>query len=342
MENKTLTDKKRILILGATGAMAVYLIPKLIKNGYIVDGVSLEDVESDNKNLTYIKHNAYDLNFLKELLKNDYDAIVDFMIYNSVEFYKDYYNLFLNNTKHYIFLSTYRVYADDAPLHEKAKRLLDIERPDDFVTEYEYSIYKAEEEDLLNNSEYQNYTIIRPAITYSKRRFQLTILEANVLIYRMMQGKTVVLPKSAMDKQATMSWANDVAQMISKIILNPKAMVETYNVSTSEHMTWGEVAEIYKEIGNLKYITVDDETFLQITAEGATYAVQQLLYDRCFDRIVDNSKILSLCNMTQDDLMPLKEGLKKELKNITQENYVKVIGCNEEINKRMDKYLESL
>lgn len=342
MENKTLTDKKRILILGATGAMAVYLIPKLIKNGYIVDGVSLEDVESDNKNLTYIKHNAYDLNFLKELLKNDYDAIVDFMIYNSVEFYKDYYNLFLNNTKHYIFLSTYRVYADDAPLHEKAKRLLDIERPDDFVTEYEYSIYKAEEEDLLNNSEHQNYTIIRPAITYSKRRFQLTILEANVLIYRMMQGKTVVLPKSAMDKQATMSWANDVAQMISKIILNPKAMGETYNVSTSEHMTWGEVAEIYKEIGNLKYITVDDETFLQITAEGATYAVQQLLYDRCFDRIVDNSKILSLCNMTQDDLMPLKEGLKKELKNITQENYVKVIGCNEEINKRMDKYLESL
>lgn len=342
MENKTLTDKKRILILGATGAMAVYLIPKLIKNGYIVDGVSLEDVESDNKNLTYIKHNAYDLNFLKELLKNDYDAIVDFMIYNSVEFYKDYYNLFLNNTKHYIFLSTYRVYADDAPLHEKAKRLLDIERPDDFVTEYEYSIYKAEEEDLLNNSEYQNYTIIRPAITYSKRRFQLTILEANVLIYRMMQGKTVVLPKSAMDKQATMSWANDVAQMISKIILNSKAMGETYNVSTSEHMTWGEVAEIYKEIGNLKYITVDDETFLQITAEGATYAVQQLLYDRCFDRIVDNSKILSLCNMTQDDLMPLKEGLKKELKKITQENYVKVIGCNEEINKRMDEYLESL
>lgn len=342
MENKTLTDKKRILILGATGAMAVYLIPKLIKDGYIVDGVSLEDVESDNENLTYIKHNAYDLDFLKELLKNDYDAIVDFMIYNSVEFYKEYYNLFLNNTKHYIFLSTYRVYADDAPLHEKAKRLLDIERPDDFVTEYEYSIYKAEEEDLLNNSEYQNYTIIRPAITYSKRKFQLTILEANVLIYRMMQGKTVVLPKSAMDKQATMSWANDVAQMISQIILNPKAMTETYNVSTSEHMTWGKVAEIYKEIGNLKYITVDDETFLQITAEGATYAVQQLLYDRCFDRIVDNSKILSLCNMTQDDLMPLKEGLKKELKNITQENYVKVIGCNEDINKRMDAYLESI
>lgn len=342
MENKTLNDKKRILILGATGAMAVYLIPKLIKDGYIIDGVSLEDVESDNENLTYIKHNAYDLDFLKELLKNDYDAIVDFMIYNSVEFYKEYYNLFLNSTKHYIFLSTYRVYADDAPLHEKAKRLLDIERPDDFVTEYEYSIYKAEEEDLLNNSEYQNYTIIRPAITYSKRRFQLTILEANVLIYRMMQGKTVVLPKSAMDKQATMSWANDVAQMISQIILNPKAMGETYNVSTSEHMTWGEVAEIYKEIGNLKYITVDDETFLQITAEGATYAVQQLLYDRCFDRIVDNSKILSLCNMTQDELMPLKEGLKKELENITQENYLKVIGCNEEINKRMDEYLESL
>lgn len=328
---------KKILILGATGAMAVYLIPLLLDRGYTVEGVTLDDVVSDNENLKYIKHDAMDLGFLSELLKKKFDAVVDFMVYKSVELYKQYYKLFLENTSHYIFLSTYRVYADDSPLKETSKRLLDVEKPSDFVNEFEYSIYKAEEEDLLNSSPYDNYTIVRPAITYSKRRFQLTTLEANVLVYRMLKRKTVVLPQSAMNKQATMSWAGDVAKMFLSIILNKEAFRQTYNVSTSEHMTWKEIAQIYQEICDLKYITVDDETFLDIVAQGGVAAKQQLLYDRCFDRIVDNRKILSTSGMKQENLMPLKEGLKQELENITIDD----IGCNLQINERMDKYLES-
>ena len=114
-------------------------------------------------------------------------------------------------------------------------------------------------------------------------------------------------------------------------------MRQTYTVSTSEHMTWREVAKIYEEIGNLKYITIDNETYLDIVADGAVAAKQQLLYDRCYDRIVDNSKILALCGMKSSELMPLKEGLMRELKNITIED----VGCNIQINERMDKYIEN-
>ena len=119
-----LFDKKKILILGATGAMAVYLIPELIARGYYIDGVSLDDVENDNENITYIKADALDLMFLTETLKNGYNAIIDFMIYNPAEKFDLYYKLFLENTKHYIYFSTYRIYADDSPLNENAKRLL--------------------------------------------------------------------------------------------------------------------------------------------------------------------------------------------------------------------------
>lgn len=327
---------KKALILGSTGAMATYLIPELLKKDFAIVGVTLDDATSNNENLTYIKADAKDFDFLKNQLKNDFDAVVDFMNYNNVDDYKKYYKLFIENTKHYIFLSSYRVYADDAPLSETSKRLLDVERPQDFVTENEYSIYKAEEEDFINASPYDNYTILRPAITYSKRRFQLVTLEAEVLIHRMLKGKTVVLPESAMDKEATMTWAGDVAKMISTIILNPKAFRQTYNVSTSEHMKWRDIAKIYQDIGNLKYITTDDETFVGII--GFYFAKQQLLYDRCYDRIVDNSKILSLCNMKQEDLMPLKEGLKREFENLKPDD----IGCLAGINERMDKYLESI
>ena len=56
---------KKVLVLGATGAMAVYLIPELLKKGYTVDGVSLDDVKSDNENLRYIKADAKNIDFLK-------------------------------------------------------------------------------------------------------------------------------------------------------------------------------------------------------------------------------------------------------------------------------------
>ena len=329
---------KRILVLGATGAMAVYLIPELLAKGYSVVGVSLEEALSDHENLTYIKADAFNMDFLKSQCEQKYDAIVDFMVYDSVEKFDRYYKLFLDNTEHYIFFSTYRVYAEETPITENSLRILDMERPDDFVTKYEYSIYKAELEDFLRSSDYKNYTIVRPAITYSKRRFQLTTLEANVLVYRMKKGKTVVLPEGAMKKQATMSWAGDVAKMLSAILHNPKAYCETYTVSTAEHMTWEEVAKIYEEIGGLKYIAVDNQIYLDIISKGNVYAKQQLYYDRCYDRIVDNSKILEISGLEQEDLTPLREGLKREYENATLD----MVGCDEEIDKRMDEYLESI
>lgn len=332
---------KRVLILGATGAMATYLIPDLLEKGYYIDGVTLDDTKSHNNMLNYIQADAMDIEFLKKQVSYGYDGIVDFMIYPSLELYKKYYKIFLDNTKHYIFLSTYRVYGSKFPITEETPRIYDEERPEDFVNEREYSIYKAQEEDFLKNSGYKNYTVIRPAITYSKRRFQLTTLEADVVIYRMIQGKTVVLPKEAMEHQATMTWAGDVAWMIAEILFNEKAMGERYTVSTAEHHTWGEIAEMYGKIGGLKYITTDAETFLKIVSGGSdwyVYAKQQLFYDRCYDRIIDNSKILKLCGKSQNELMPLEKGLEMLYKNATPKD----IGCSEDINKRMDEYLKSI
>ena len=43
---------KKVLLLGGTGAMGVYLIPELLNKGYKVDVVSLDDVKSENPNLS--------------------------------------------------------------------------------------------------------------------------------------------------------------------------------------------------------------------------------------------------------------------------------------------------
>ncbi len=331
------TKMKKVLILGATGAMATYLIPELLAEGYSVTGVALDDSIVSDEKYSHIKADALDTGFLSGELAKGYDGIVDFMIYNSKAMLEKYYKLFLENCEHYIYLSTYRVYAGEYPITESSPRLIDVKKPDNFVTELEYSIYKAEGEDLLLASDYSNFTIVRPAITYSKRRFQLTILEANVLITRMRAGKTVVLPESAMEFEATMSWAGDVAKMLKGILFNKKAMRETYTVSTAEHHTWREIAEMYRRIGGLKYVTASDEDFIEIVSGGnnALRIGQQLKYDRCFHRIVDNSKILELIGLRQKDLMPLEEGLRREYEALPDGAIKESVSVSE----RMDEYL---
>ena len=59
---------KKILVPGGTGAMGVYLVPELLKLGYSVDVLSLDDVNSDNPNLRYIQGNAMDYDYIAELL----------------------------------------------------------------------------------------------------------------------------------------------------------------------------------------------------------------------------------------------------------------------------------
>lgn len=330
---------KKVLVLGATGAMGRYLVPELLEMGYAVDAVSIDDAVSNHSNLNYMKLNALDDAELAKILKNRYDAIVDFLIYKPATKFAARMDMLLSSTDHYIFLSSYRVYAnEEVPIKETSPRLLDASDNEEFLAEYEqeYGLYKAVGENILNGSNYNNFTIVRPAITYSSFRFQLVTLEAPVVVERMRSGKTVLLPREAKDVEATMSWGGDVAKMIARLVLNPVAMRETYTVSTAEHHTWGEIAEYYKELGGLKYEWVDEDTFLQIQALGDKFYRWQLENDRLFDRVIDNSKVLAATGMKQSELISLYDGLKRELSALPPDYEWKP----SPINDRMDAYLK--
>ena len=67
------------------------------------------------------------MEYLEKLLtENRYDGIVNFLHYQTVESYKPFHELLAANTDHLIFLSSYRVYADEQhPITEEAPQLLD-------------------------------------------------------------------------------------------------------------------------------------------------------------------------------------------------------------------------
>ena len=329
---------KKILVIGATGAMGTYLVPELIRRGYAVDAASLDDMSYTHPNLRHIKENMFDPDTLKSVLANGYDAIVDFLIYNKKEKFEAVMPIFLEATKHYIYLSTYRIYAGEYPITEESPRLIDVTDDEVLLNSGDYCIYKAEGENVLRASSYDNWTIIRPAITFSKRRFQLTTLEASVLMYRIFNNKTVVLPEAAMDIQATMTWAGDVAKMIAGLLFNPKAYKEAFTVSTNEHHTWREVAGIYERVCGLKYITASTDDYVYIlSGTNNVNTSQQLVYDRCFNRVIDNSKILDATGMKEQDLTPIEIALRMEFANLMPGD----IPHSVEINERMDEYLKA-
>ncbi|MDR0920390.1 MAG: NAD-dependent epimerase/dehydratase family protein, partial [Oscillospiraceae bacterium] len=324
-----MTDKKKILLLGGTGAIGVYVVPKLIELGYDVYVTTRKERYSGNHSLKYITGNAKDINFLREQLALNYDVIIDFMIYKTEEF-RSRIDELLTSCKHYLFLSSYRVYGDNSPIVETSVRLLNSVKDEEYLKTDEYGLTKARQEDILTASKYKNWTILRPSITYSKERFQLGVMEANEFVNRALKHKPIIFPKEMMSKQTTLTWAGDVATLISKLILEEKAMAQSYTLATSEHHTWGEILEYYKDILKVKVKIISLDTFSSIF--GRNY---QIKYDRMFNRIIDNSKVLADTGVKQSDFMPLYDGLKIELTNFSKNpQYNKI---DENLSARIDE-----
>ncbi|MGI5878286.1 MAG: epimerase [Christensenellales bacterium] len=321
--------------------MGVYLVPQLAQMGYDVHVVSLDKKESTSPNISYFQADAKDCDTLRAILRNNYDAIVDFLLYSTIQFL-DRYRILLSNTKHYIYLSSYRVFAgSDAPINEDSAQLLDVSDNKRFLATDDYALVKARQEDILENSRFRNWTIVRPAITYSKLRYQLVTLEANTVVARAFKKRPVVLPREALAVQGTMTWAGDVAKMLSRLVLNPDACTQAYIVSTCEHHTWEEIAGYYRDVIGLEYVAADMRTYLKILGSDDMESPKayQLRYDRCFNRIIDNSKILRITGLSQSELMPLRDGLAKELAALPQNT---VWSSDGGIGERMDAFLKGL
>lgn len=324
---------QRILLMGGTGAMGFYLVPKLLSAGFDVFVTTRSfEREPDNSRLRYITVDAMDSLALPAILSSvKPDAIVDFMSYGTSVF-TDRCKKLLDGTGHYCFLSSYRVFADSSPdaLTERSPRLLDVCGDKTYLATDEYALAKARQEDVLRAYGRENWTILRPCITYSRYRFQLGTLEANTICYRALQGLPVIMAREILARQTTMTWAGDVAKMIACLVLNEFALGQDYNVVTAEHHSWAEVAGYYEECIGLRIIQTDVNEYAKVV--GAKY---QIKYDRMFDRLMDNSKILAATGMKQSDLKPLRGGLEMELRKFQGAPYFQY--PNLALNARMDR-----
>ena len=136
------------------------------------------------------------------------------------------------------------------------------------------------------------------------------------LLTKIKNGETIPLPMNAKNLAAGLDWAGNSGKLIANLLFKKDCFGEAYTVSSGQNLTWGEVAKIYTELMGAKIEWVSLEEYLKATNNYNYYA---LLYDRLFDRQIDNGKILKATGLTKNDFLSVKEGLKIEIDKIEQE-----------------------
>ena len=307
-----------ILILGGTGAMGNMLI-KLLANGNAENHVTVtsrRDHVSEYASVRYVKGNAKDINFLKEILCDRYEIIIDFMVYTTAEF-EHRYELLLSNTGQYVFISSARVYAQsDIPITEESPRLLDVCTDTEYLATDEYALAKARCENLLNNSGKKNYTIVRPSITYGTQRLQLGVLEKEGWLYRALHGRSIVFSNDIAPKLTAMTSGEDVARGICSLLGKENALGETFHITSERSYTWNDILQCYLSI-------LDEETEIKPNVVFTEKAISlkinkyQVIYCRYFNRTFDDSKIKNFIDTDSftEPTQGLSECLKAFLKN---------------------------
>lgn len=284
----------KILLLGGTGAMGVHLASVMSKRGDEVYVTTRQ--KRATTGIHFLQGNAHDIDFIKHILIQKWDAIVDFMVYSTEEL-KERAKLLLSSTTQYVFISSSRVYAqNDNPIIEDSPLLLDTVKDDAYLSTDEYALKKAREERILKASG-NNFTIVRPYITFSEQRLQLGDLEKEDWLFRALDGRAIVLSEDIANHITTLTYGLDVANGIAALIGEKKAIGETIHITTSETMKWSDVLKVYLDTicevtGNrpkVHYI----KNSLKLKEKETKY---QVLYDRRYDRVFDNAKIKNLAS----------------------------------------------
>lgn len=308
---------KKFLLIAGGGTLGTYVSKELLRLGAFVEVICPEDKVSDNERLTFHQSLATE-ELLRDLFsKTHYDGIVNFIHYADEEEYKKIHPLLIGGTDHLIFLSSYRVYADEQhPLTETAPRLLDVVKDPYFLENEKYAIPKAKCEDYLRNERAgEPWTIVRPVISFSDKRLDLLLYSGHKVLRAVQNNEELMMPELAREYTAGFDWAGNTGKLIANLFCKPDAMGETFTIYSGHGLTWGQVAEIYKKVTGVKIRWGTEEEFLEThprvrEVDAARWA---WIYDRRYNRDVDASKVLGVTGLTQGDFTSIEDGLRHEL-----------------------------
>lgn len=305
---------RSVLLIAGAGTLGTPAYHELIRRGYAVDVISLEDYASVNRRLSFVKARA-DLAYLTRFLDGKrYAAIVDFIHTREIDDLKKRMDLLLSHTDQFVYLSSYRTYADSAAvITEGSPQWLEHPANDRMLAEDDYAIPKAQGERYLTAQPQRNWTIIRPLISFSHFRLDLVTVGAYALLYRTKAGKRILLPEGCRDKLAGVGWAGNVGRQIAHLIDTRDALGEAFTLGTPEEITWGDVASYYEEFLGASFAWVPTEDYLAFATSNDYMDRQMIWCDRNLSRRVDLSKVLRVTGLDPKTFLSCRAAVAHEL-----------------------------
>src|SRR4030095_12007795 len=171
------------------------------------------------------------------------DVVINFLGYELTEIQLDY-ELFRDNVRQYLFISSTTVYArpparlpytEDAPLGNAF---------------WDYAQRKLECEEWLRDQWSETrfpVTIVRPSHTYSKRWIPNPVSSASyTYATRIAHGQPVFVPDNG-ENPWTLTAAADFAVGLAGLVGNTSALGESFHITSDEVLTWN---QIVKAIGS--------------------------------------------------------------------------------------------
>ncbi len=303
--------KKKMLLIAGGGTLGRYTAQQLTADGCEADILCLED-HAPRSGVQFIRMDATADALARFLQDRYYDGIVNFIHYTSVDAYRPVHALLSQKTDHLVFLSSYRVYADlQHPITEEAPLLLDTVDDDEFVRTEGYAVPKTQNERFIRtDSGTDNWTIVRPVISFSDLRLDIVTRSGHEVVTRTRAGQEILLPRAARGLTAGLDWAGNSGKLIARLLQNPAACGETYTVSSAQNRTWGEVASYYTECIGARFAWVDTADYLH--DQGLDEMPYGLKYDRLYDRAIDNRKVLDAAGCTAADFTSIRDGIRME------------------------------
>lgn len=308
-------NDRRVLLIGGGGTLGGYASVELLKAGWSVDVLAPEELTGINRRLRYFRGLADDATLRELFARNRYDVVVDYLHYRDSDAYRARADFLLDHTDQLVFLSSYRVYAgsrDPEPIVETSPLLLDVAPPEFARTDW-YAAPKTREERYLQSSGRKNWTIVRPLISFSHYRLDLLLTGGDQLLPRSAARKPMLLPEEARGLTAGVGWAGNVGKMFAGIAGNDRALGEAFTFGTGERRTWEEVAGYYEDLLGAKFVWVPAADYVRYATADDMVFREAWTYDRALSRLVDCTKVRSVCGLTDADFLSIRAGIVQEL-----------------------------
>jgi len=281
----------RILFIGGTGLISSACSELAVVRGHelFILNRSVSTKYPIPKGATLLQGDVHaDASHLSKLLAGHrFDAVVDFIAYTVEDVERDI-NLFRGKTNQFVFISSASAYQKPVQNY-----LITEETPLENPF-WQYSRDKiACEERLMKayREEKSPATIIRPSHTYGPSQIPLAVDNWEypwTIVDRIKRGKRLIVPGDGTSLWV-LTWNADFAKGLIGLLGNPKALGESFHITSDEALSWNQIyLEVYQALGlepNVIHIPSD------LIAAYWPDAVGGLIGDKANSVVFDNSKI---------------------------------------------------